>query len=156
MNVLCSWQRIDTTAIMAMAILHGQTNNTMFAKQAVDTARESAIPNLYRYVRGDNVLLNEILPSHLRQRDLLYVNVHSTDSRGVNTTGVFNIEFYSEQLALVEIMTTIFIILVWLLGIVAFVGPVMILVSTTEFFCSTVLFIVITISFSALDRLLNP
>ena len=120
---------------MAMSVLHGQTSNTMFAKQAVDTARRSVIPDLYFYKRGDDVLLNESLPANLRQRDLLYVNVTSTDL-GVTTTttGHFNIEKFMRQRAFVEIMTTLFIILVWLLGIVLFVGPVMILVSTDESF----------------------
>ena len=116
-----------------MSVLHGQTNNTMFAKQAVDTARESVIPNLYFYKRGDDVLLNESIPANLRQRDLMYVNVTSADS-GPTTTGYFNRQQFMRQTALVEIMTTLFIILVWLLGIVLFVGPVMILVSTDESF----------------------
>jgi hypothetical protein len=114
---------------MAMAMLHGQTSNAMFAKQSVDTARESVIPSLYYYERGDNILLNETLPADLRQRDLLYVNVSSRNS-GVTTKGCFNVEYQAKQMALVEIMTTLFIISVWLLGIVLFVGPVMILVST--------------------------
>mmetsp|Transcript_22930 Transcript_22930/g.37765 ORF Transcript_22930/g.37765 Transcript_22930/m.37765 type:complete len:1179 (-) Transcript_22930:80-3616(-) len=129
LNVLCSWQLLNKTQFMAMSVLHGQTSNTMFAKQAVDTARRSVIPDLYFYKRGDDVLLNESLPANLRQRDLLYVNVTSTDS-GVTTTttGHFNIKRFMRQRAFVEIMTTLFIILVWLLGIVLFVGPVMILV----------------------------
>ena len=105
----------------------------MFAKQAVDTARESVIPNLNFYQRGDDVLLNESIPADLRQRDLMYVNVSSADS-GLTTTGYFNRQQFVRQSALVEIMTTLFIILVWLLGIVLFVGPVMILVSTDESF----------------------
>ncbi len=116
---------------MAMSVLHGQTSNTMFAKQAVDTARESIIPYLYYYKRDDDVLLNETLSANLRERDFLYVTVTSTDS-GVITDGRFNIEKYVKQRAVVEIMTTLFIIIVWLLGIVLFVGPVMILVSTEE------------------------
>ena len=116
---------------MAMSVLHGQTSNTMFAKQAVDTARESIIPDLYYYKRDDDVLLNETLSANLRERDFLYVTVTSTNS-GVITEGRFNIEKYLKQRAVVEIMTTLFIIMVWLLGIVLFVGPVMILVSTEE------------------------
>jgi hypothetical protein len=140
---------------MAMAMLHGQTNNTMFAKQAVDTARETIIPNIYFYARGDNILLDESLPLDLRQRDLLYVNVHSKTS-GVNTTGWFDVEYQAEEMALVEIMTTLFIIMVWLLGIVLFVGPVMILVSTKRILWrSTALFISLTAHFPLCDRLLS-
>jgi len=109
MNVLCNWQRPDTTTVMAMAVLHGQTNNTMFAKQAVETARDTVIPNLLTYSRGDNVLLNETIPADLRSRELLYINISSLES-GVTTTGCFSVEYYLEQMALVEIMTTLFII----------------------------------------------
>mmetsp|Transcript_29728 Transcript_29728/g.59764 ORF Transcript_29728/g.59764 Transcript_29728/m.59764 type:complete len:1176 (-) Transcript_29728:21-3548(-) len=127
MNVLCNWQRTDATPIMAMAVLHGQTDNTMFAKQAVETARDTVIPNLLTYSRGGSVLLNETIPAHLRPRELLYINISSLES-GVTTTGCFSIENYLEQLALYEILMVLFIIIVWLLGIVFFVGPVMILV----------------------------
>ena len=123
-----------------MSVLHGQTSNTKFAKQAVDTARESIIPNLYYYERNDtrtgvDVLFDETnsVTADLRQRELLYVTFNSTDS-GVITEGHFNIGKYVKQRAIVEIMTTLFIIIVWLLGIVLFVGPVMILVSTEESF----------------------
>lgn len=129
MNVLCSWQKDDQTEMMAMAVLHGQTKNDMFAKQAVDTARASVIPNLYFYAVGENVLLNESIPADLRQRDLLYITAFS-ERDGSNTTGHFNNEIAQQQFALVEIITTLFIIVVWLVGILAFVGPVMILVST--------------------------
>lgn len=126
---------------MAMSVLHGQTSNTKFAEQAVDTARDSIIPNLYYYRRYDartgvNVdLLNEIdsVTATLRDRELLYVNFTSIDTK-VTTEGRFSIAKYVKQRAIVEIMTTLFIILVWLLGIVLFVGPVMILVSTEESF----------------------
>ena len=133
MNVMCNWQMTDSTPIMAMAVLHGQTDNTMFAKQAVETARDTVIPNLLTYSRGGSVLLNETIPAHLRPRELLYINISSLES-GVTTTGCFSIENYLEQLALYEILMVLFIIIVWLLGIVFFVGPVMILVSTDEYF----------------------
>ena len=132
MNTLCSWQKIDTTVTVAMAVLHGQTSNTMFAKQAVETARTSVIPNLFNYTRDGNVLLNESLPGDIRPREILCINVFSENS-SANTTGCFNQEVLFEQYALVEIMTTLFIIMVWLWGIMLFVGPVMILVSDFEF-----------------------
>jgi hypothetical protein len=99
--------------------------------------------------------LDESLPLDLRQRDLLYVNVHSETS-GVYTTGWFDVEYQAEEMALVEIMTTLFIIMVWLLGIVLFVGPVMILVSTKRILWrSTALFISLTAHFPLCDRLLS-
>ena len=141
---------------MAMAVLHGQTNNTMFAKQAVETARDTVIPNLLTYSRGDNVLLNETIPADLRSRELLYINISSLES-GVTTTGCFSVEYYLEQMALVEIMTTLFIIMVWLLGIVFFVGPVMILVSRMNPLAKhCVVYSANTIPFPILGQVVEP
>lgn len=144
--------------MMAMAVLHGQTKNDMFAKQAVDTARASVIPNLYFYAVGENVLLNESIPADLRQRDLLYITAFS-ERDGSNTTGHFNNEIAQQQFALVEIITTLFIIVVWLVGILAFVGPVMILVSTKRVLNASFLHVVVSnkISFPPLwNRSLSP
>lgn len=142
--------------MMAMAVLHGQTKNDMFAKQAVDTARASVIPNLYFYAVGENILLNESIPADLRQRDLLYITTFS-ERDGSNTTGYFNNEIAQEQHALVEIVTTLFIIFVWLVGILAFVGPVMMLVST-KLANASILHVVVSnkISFSSLEQVVEP
>lgn len=129
MGVLCNWQRIDRTSFLAMAVLHGQTQNAMFAKQAVDTARESVIPGLLIYSSGGHILLNESLPADLRPRDLLNITVRSQNSE-IITMGIFDYESHVEQAALVEILLTLFVIIVWIIGLLFFVGPVMILVST--------------------------
>ena len=144
--------------MMAMAVLHGQTRNDMFAKQAVDTARASVIPNLYFYAVGENVLLNESIPADLRQRDLLYITAFS-ERDGSNTTGHFNNEIAQQQFAVVEIITTLFIIVVWLVGILAFVGPVMILVSTKRVLNASFLRVVVSNKISSpplWNRSLSP
>ena len=138
-NVICSWHEKDTTKVMTMLTLHGQTSRPKWAKFSVDVARSSVIPTLFSYNRTNgtvNILsLNYELSSSdiadLRQREILSVEVVQAGS-DVYTSGLFDNRAVTVDSAQVELVTTIMILLIWILGVASFASPVMTLVSEVE------------------------
>ena len=139
MTVLCVWHERDTTRPMAMATLHGSTGagDERYAGFAVDVARGSVLPDLFSYERvdgGDGTVLfaaeYELEAGDadgIRMRDVMNVTVIKEGSSEY-TTGLFDNRQAAYDDAVVEIMTELLILLVWILGVTAFAGPVMVLV----------------------------
>ena len=136
MTVLFSWGETDTTSIMTMLTLFGQTANERNAESSVNIARSSVIPTLFQYTRanGTSTKFSQTYElsggdvNDLRQREILSVTIDMEGS-DVFTTGLFDNSDRTSENALVDLFTTVFILIIWVLAKVSFVGPVMTLVS---------------------------
>jgi class 3 adenylate cyclase len=129
-TVLFTYSENDATRPSTMIVLHNQTDNAEFADASLRAARMSSIPDLYQYnfsngesrsysITGEN-------PSRLRDREMLRITI--TDALNRKTVGFFAYRSERKDEALVELFSTIFILLVWFFGVTAFAGPVMTLV----------------------------
>ena len=139
MTVLCNWQERDTTRPMAMATLYGSTGvaDEKYAEFALNVARDSVLPDLFLYERVDGrngtVLFARDFElengdvDDLRERDIMNVTVIKEGSYEV-VHGLFDNRQAAYDDAVVELMTEFLILLVWILGVTAFAGPVMVLV----------------------------
>ena len=132
LTVLFTYSEDNSTRQVTMMVLHRQTSFPKFANRSLYAARNSSVPDLYKYDFGDNrpiatFEVQDEISSGLRNREILRISV--TDStRGHKTTGWFAYRNERREQALLELLATIFIILIWLFGVTAFAGPVMILV----------------------------
>lgn len=135
-TVLFTWGERDTTCVMAMLTLHGQTDNISNADFYVNIAHSSVIPTLFSYIRANatNMFFSRTYElssgdlDDLREREIMKVNIYMEGS-GIFTSGSFDNSQVTADGARVELFTTIFILIVWALGVASFVGPVMTLVS---------------------------
>ena len=124
-----------------MLTLFGQTANEKYADFYVNAARSSVIPTLFQYTRadGNTTLFSRTYElsngdvNDLREREILSVTIDMEGSN-VFTTGLFDNSQATTANALVDLFTTFFILIVWVLAKVSFVSPVMTLVSTFEVF----------------------
>jgi len=130
-TVLCDWRELDTTQVMTMQTLHGQTANLKFAKSSVDIARSTVIPSLFKYTRVNetSTMFSEQYfdASHLRDHEILKVDVGRSGSDEY-TFGQFDQSRQLRDVAKIELVTTIIILVVWALGVASFAGPIMTLV----------------------------
>ena len=111
-------------------MLHNQTFvSNAFKDVAIGAARRAAIPNLFKYedALGNTTYYDiaTIRPETLREREILEINITDGSS---STTGTFSIKRNVRGGALVHLLSTIFIICIWLFGVNSFAGPVMTLV----------------------------
>jgi len=135
MTVVCDWHEQDTTKVLTMLTLHGQTANPKFANMSVEVARSRVIPSLYNYTRAngsDAIFSSEYgnvvdLLEHLRDREILSVNITMNGSDEYSH-GLFDNSQILKDNAKVELVTTVLILFIWILGVASFAGPVMTLV----------------------------
>lgn len=143
LTVIFTYAEGDSTRNTTMIVLHIQTAHPIFANASIEAARDSSVPDLYQYDQygesGDNSTQSyeinstqsyETLTgedaSDLRNREILQISV--TDTIGRKTVGWFAFRNEQRERALGDLLSTIFILLIWLFGVTAFVGPVMVLV----------------------------
>ena len=94
-TVLFTYQEFNETSFRTMVMLHEQTSvSVAFKDIAIEAARNSTIPNLYKYedALGNPPTyydLDTIMPKSLREREILEVNVTDGSS---STMGTFSIE----------------------------------------------------------------
>lgn len=136
LTILFTYQERDATRPSTMVVLHGQVTNSLnpsMALKAVNTSVLSVIPSLYWY-EGEWNMLDETLllrfnagidVSTLRDREKLKIIV---DGAGGRTEGMFANRQEVQDAALVELLMTIFVLLVWFVGVTAFAGPIFVLV----------------------------
>eukprot|EP00522_Entomoneis_paludosa_P013153 CAMPEP_0172451694 /NCGR_PEP_ID=MMETSP1065-20121228/9625_1 /TAXON_ID=265537 /ORGANISM="Amphiprora paludosa, Strain CCMP125" /LENGTH=1163 /DNA_ID=CAMNT_0013203661 /DNA_START=207 /DNA_END=3698 /DNA_ORIENTATION=+ len=131
LTVLFTYTEQDATRPATMIVLHNQTANEQFAWRSIQAAIDSSAPDLFQYTFA-NGTTEEYVPADgestddLRDSEILQVTV--TDVIGNTTRGLFSYRDEARQEALVSLLSTVFIILVWFFGVTAFVGPVMVLV----------------------------
>lgn len=132
LTVLFTYTEDDATRPTTMVVLHNQTGNDAFANRSLTAARMSSIPDLFYYqlangeVREFGVIESGYSPDELRARERLRISIRDISNR--TTTGVFSYRNERREQAVVSILSTIFILLVWFFGVTAFAGPVMVLV----------------------------
>lgn len=131
LTVIFTYAEADATRNTTMIVLHRQTTHPSFANASIEAARESSVPDLYKYDFGDNVIQSyEALTgedtTNLRNRETFRISV--SDTSGRKTIGWFAFREERRQQALGELLSTLFILLIWLFGVTAFAGPVMVLV----------------------------
>lgn len=131
LTVLFTYTENNATRPSTMIVLHNQTGNVNYANKSLDAARSSSVPDMFEYTLADNstrfyVLTNGESQYDLRDRETLRISV--TDILNMTTVGVFSQKSERHEEALVALLSTIFILLVWFFGVTAFAGPVMMLV----------------------------
>ena len=130
LTVLFTYSENDAARPSTMIVLHKQTSIAKFGDRALQAARMSSAPDLYQYnfANGETrtYTVSKENPKRLRNREILKITI--TDSQNRKTMGYFAYRNERRGEALVEILSTIFILLVWFFGVTAFAGPVMTLV----------------------------
>jgi len=127
---LLTYQETSATRPTTMVVLHSQTSFENFANQSLAAAKRSSVPELYEYIlaNGENRMFSledGLDPDDLKRRERLRITV---EGPGSVTTGYFSYREEIREEALVSIISTIFVLLVWFFGVTSFAGPVMILV----------------------------
>jgi class 3 adenylate cyclase len=131
LTVLFTYTENNATRPSTMIVLHNQTGNANYANKSLDAARSSSVPDMFEYTLADNstkyfILTNGESQDDLRARETLRISVTGNDD--MTTIGVFSQKSERFEEALVSLLSTVFILLVWFFGVTAFAGPVMILV----------------------------
>jgi class 3 adenylate cyclase len=117
-----------------MIVLHKQTQNSSFQKQILESTRDTSVPALFQYETADGVQFYFPLEggvangTNLKNRDKVRVSVIDTNNR--QSVGWFSYRDEQMQDCLTSIVATFFIIFVWFFGVIAFSGPVIVLVVT--------------------------
>lgn len=130
--VLFTYTEIDATRPATMIVLHNQTSFSTFANLSIEAARRSAIPDLYSYQLANGQIQTYSISEAsdpdetLRAREKMIVTIEGSD--GSRTIGKFAMKDETEEAALVELLSTVCILIVWFFGVTAFAGPVMVLV----------------------------
>ncbi|KAL7539624.1 hypothetical protein ACHAWF_006463, partial [Thalassiosira exigua] len=133
---VCNWPEPDTTKVLTMIMLHGQTANAKFASLSVDAARSKVIPSLFRYRRANdagNLFMGTYSLGHgdaidlLRDREILGVHVFQKGS-DESSLGLFDNKEFSRDNAKVYLVTQFLILLLWTLGVASYSGIIKTLV----------------------------
>jgi class 3 adenylate cyclase len=131
LSSLFTYTEHNATRPATMIVLHNQTGNPAFAERALTAARSSAVPNLFEYQLASGGIERFTLdewekPTNLRDKEKIRITI--IDFSDQSTVGRFAIKRKSMADAVVSLLATIFVILVWFFGVTAFAGPVMVLV----------------------------
>jgi len=132
LTVIFTYTEADTTRPAAMVVLMNQTGNAAFADRSITAARSSSIPDLFSYTMANgmdkqfDVVESGVGPDDLRPSEQVRITVSDAFNR--TTVGLFNYRNERREEALVKLLSTAFILLVWFFGVTAFAGPVMVLV----------------------------
>jgi len=132
LTVLFTYVEQDTTRQATMVVLMNQTGNDAFAGKAIAAARSSSVPDMFSYTFANgntttfDVVENGKSPDELRPNERMRITV--ADSFDRTTVGLFSYRNEAREEALVQLLSTVFVILVWFFGVTAFAGPVLILV----------------------------
>jgi hypothetical protein len=130
LTIVLTYVEQDSTEPSTMVVLHTQTQNAQFEELALKSARTSSVPELYQYQNANgNVRTYDIdghNPEDLREWEKLRVIIN--DVATPSSVGYFSNYRGVRDGAIVELLATIFILLIWFFGVTAFAGPVMTLV----------------------------
>jgi class 3 adenylate cyclase len=132
--LLFTYYEFDSTRPSTMVVLHGQvirTSTEPIARKAVDTARRSVIPNLY-FFRSNSTFYDTSLSlvynvtgenaAELRDRERMKITVRNDLG---TSEGFFVVKKEQVQAAQVELIATVFVLLIWFFGVASFAGPIM-------------------------------
>jgi len=133
LSSLLNYSEFDGSYVKTMTVLHEQTKNALYSNLALELARSSSVPELYSYTfaNGSDVAfpIEGLHPNNLRENEKLRIQVTEiTTTNQVTTIGEFSIRSRVYYMSLNELMVLLFILLVFVLSVKAFSGPVMSLV----------------------------
>ncbi|KAG7368758.1 PAS domain containing protein [Nitzschia inconspicua] len=130
-TVLFTYTEANSSWQTTMVVLHTQTMYPEFQAQALTSAVLTSVPKLFKYQAIDGATIEiekaGVKEGESKERDLLMITVSSPEGTSI---GWFDSSTDTTQTAIVEIVATLFIILVWFFGVTAFSGPVLVLVIT--------------------------
>jgi hypothetical protein len=132
LTIMFTYNERDATRPSTMIVLHGQivqSPTAAAAEKALNVSRMSVIPSLFSF-KADTEYIGELsFPfdpefdlNSLRDREKLRIIVKGSKGR---TEGLFDNRHEIKDQALIELLMTIFVLVVWFLGVAAFAGPVM-------------------------------
>lgn len=123
-TVIFTYSDSSSTRPTTMVILHHQTMNDQFRMEALNAARNSSVPKMYLYepVNEDPVEFPINGVNSLKDRERIRYVVN--DALGQESAAEFDLRDETVNQAVVEIVATIFIVIVWFIGVHAFAGPV--------------------------------
>lgn len=133
-TVIFSYTEPSTTTATAMISLHNQTQDAQLQQQVLESAKDTSIPDLFKYEAASGGQFyfplqdTDLNGTELKRRDQLRITV--TDASNQQSVGWFSFQDDRAQMAITSIVSTIFIIIIWFVGMTAFSGPVMVLVVT--------------------------
>ena len=131
-TVILTHSEQDETGALSMLFLHEQistTSNQDVINMMINVARNTSLPTLYQFSSTHletamefNVGLD---PSTLRDKEILNVTIELND---IITSGLISRRDEVKSEATAEIIVVLFLLIIWLISVMAFVGPVMTLV----------------------------
>jgi len=133
LTVLFTYTESDATPLSIMVVLHMQVKHNMsINNRNVTLSAARDIVHLYHFkFNGTSTSYSTNLQDEsewpLRERESLEITVIDEET-ATTTVGLFDQRNELRNSAFVEILSTMFIVLVWFFGVTAFAGPVMTLV----------------------------
>ena len=141
--VVFTYTEVDRTPAKTMVLLHRQTAISAFKQRSLNAAKLSVIPDLYKYADANKTNYTcDPIPCveeketrgveetpNLREREILEILISPSNRTTENiTTGYFNNRSQVRDIALIRLLTTLYMIFILLFGINSFAGPVTTLV----------------------------
>jgi class 3 adenylate cyclase len=123
-TVIFTYTDSNTTRPTTMVVLHHQTMNDLFRMNALHAARISSVPSMYLYEPVNQSPVEFPLDGVENLKDRERIRYVVNDSLGQESAAEFDFREETVNQALVEIVATLFIVLVWFFGVLAFAGPV--------------------------------
>ena len=131
-TMLFTYIEKDATRPTTMIVLHTNTAFPSFANRSLDSARERAVPELFEYQFRDGTVRTFEVPGEdiakLRPREKVHITVTGSGATAGTTEGFFTYRKEQREIAVISLLATIFILCLWFFGVMAFAGPVMMLV----------------------------
>ncbi len=133
-TILSTYTEHSATNIKTMVVLHAQTKIPEYTNRSLDAAVSSSVPMLYEYYPvgatepyypNPNIQGKDI--TTLSDRNILNITIIDGVTR-MKSNGLFDNSQSIKHEATVDIIATLFVILFWFAGLIAFSGPVMMLV----------------------------
>ena len=144
-TALFTYVETDASNAVVMVVLHSQSNNQNLVPLAVQSARTTSKNTLYQYQLCDGEVMqffNDTDIENLRDREKLIIKVEQQGDRfltGIEnvpctddtfTQGYFSLKDQVKAEALLQILVTLFALIVWIAGARMFSSPVNSLVAT--------------------------
>lgn len=123
-TVLFTYTESSLTRVRTMVALHTLTMNPLYRELSLEAAVQSSVKMLYEYkpANGTKIeLANSLVnSSQLRSRDIMNITIKGDASE--ISFGLFDNSKSVKEEAIVEIVSTFFIIIFWFLGVLSFSG----------------------------------
>ena len=129
LSAIFTYSHQNPVRVRTMIYLHMQPGDTNYSTQVVDTAKQYSVPELfyYRYTNTTEYHLVSMEEGTLRSYEQLIINITSQGTENYSL-GYFDLRHYMREDEWTFIFMTMYITIIWVIGVTAFSGPVMYLV----------------------------